>query len=566
MKRRHFLMGAGALAAAGTGGVMWARRDAPRPRADIRANSGLNILFVMSDQERSWDQYPAGFIEAHCPARSWLTEHGVSVATAYTPTQLCSTARGVVYSGQHSMNNGIWDNAPVPYSTPMSKSIPTMGSLFQDAGYKTGYAGKWHLSKIERMPHGQPIIDEIRSYGFDETEAGTETDGPHVGYQHDGRTVRHALSFIERNKRSAKNDQPWMLAVNLLNPHDVMYYTSGPAMTASRKVNFPDRSTRPPDDPFYARDLGYDIIGPWGPATLAGRPAGVREFKGAMDNTLGTLDYDDPAIARDFQNYYWNCTRDCDRHLMTLLDGLRAAGELERTVIVFTSDHGEMLGAHGMRGKGVNGYREASQIPLVVVHPDGDKGVERQAMASQIDLVPTLLGYAGVDTATLKTQLPEVVGHDIGTLAASSQPTNRDTAGILQHFTSMAFQDEDGGEKFKDVWHAKGPRKLIEGLQALPRIDWDNRGQMRGFTDGRVKFARYFAPDSHNTPTTWEALTADNDIEFYDLTADPGERVNRADDPAAKDAVLAANARLNTLLAEEVGVDDGGFLPPFVKL
>jgi arylsulfatase len=552
------------LGAAGAG--LWAAfgRQKPRPRFDLRADatSKLNVLLILSDQERDWSLTPSGFIERHCPARQRLLERGTRFTNAVTPTQFCSMARGVVYSGAHSQTNGVWENVPIPYATDMRGDIPTLGSLFADAGYVTGYAGKWHLSKIEKRPASE-VNAEVKSYGFMDTEIASETDGANTGLERDGDTVAQALRFIQRH---AKGGAPWFLPVNLLNPHDIMYYTANEAMTRSRVLDFPNRSVRPPTDGLFAEDLGYEVFGPWGPGSLSAKSPAAREYGLAYEAAMGRMPYEDMAAAREFQNYYWNCIRDSDRHLMALLKGLEASGKMDRTVILFTSDHGEYLGAFGLRGKGVTPYREASHVPFVVVHPDGRKGVSAEDPVSLLDVAPTLMSMAGVSRERLRGVAPGLTGVDVSAPIVSGSASARKTSGVLMHWTGLAFQDSSSPARFKDVLKMEMPWRIPAMLNALRQSDWGKRGQMRAIYDGRYKFARYFAPDSYHSPKDWQTLSTRNDLELFDTASDPDEMVNLAQDPDQRALVLSLNARLNDLTAAEIGLDDGRFLPFFVGL
>jgi len=95
--------------------------------------------------------------------------------------------------------------------------------------------------------------------------------------------------------------------------------------------------------------------------------------------------------------------------------------------------------------------------------------------------------------------------------------------------------------------------------------DLSKRGFLSFAFDGRYKFARYYAPNAFNTPTTWEEIFAQNDVELFDLDKDPHERNNLADEPEQKEVLLRMNALLNKLIAQEVGVNDGQFLPAEIR-
>ena len=103
-------------------------------------------------------------------------------------------------------------------------------------------------------------------------------------------------------------------------------------------------------------------------------------------------------------NFYLNCIRDVDRSIALVLDALAASGQADRTVVVFTSDHGEMAGSHGLRQKGNLVYDENFHVPLVVVHPDVAGGGRSHALGSAVDLAPTILELAGVEPARLRSE------------------------------------------------------------------------------------------------------------------------------------------------------------------
>jgi arylsulfatase A-like enzyme len=566
--KRRILLGATGVAAVAAGFGIYRKNTFHQPRLSISNGSGkpLNVLLIVSDQERSWAQLPAGFIEKHCPNRAWLLNHGTSITRANTTSQMCSMARGTIYTGMHSPNNGLWDNTPLPYAENLKRTIPTVGTVFQDAGYTTGYTGKWHLTHFlnEGEADAEKVKKTVQGFGFDYAGIGGETDGALVGTERDGTTAQRSVEFINRNKGAVK---PWMLAVNLLNPHDIMYYTSGDKMTASRVSQFPDKSARPPTTGPYAQDLGYDVFGTWGPKTQAGKPKAVLEFNKTMDEGLGHMEYGDVKIAREFQNYYYNCLRDCDQHLGTVLQGLRDSGQLERTVILFTSDHGEFLGAHGMRGKGSSIYREASEVPFVVVHPEGKKATQNNSLISHADILPTLLGLVGIDSNKAKEAWPGFAGHDMSALI--SDPTKlgvRNKSGLLAYWTGLTFLNHTGVRRFDEIRRRPLPTR-IPGLTSLLRESaTNNRGAMRGLITEQYKFARYFKPVEHQMPLSWDELAAKNDIEMYDIGADPMETKNLAYLPQHQAQVIALNAQLNALIKAEIGKDDGHFLPLLVKV
>jgi arylsulfatase A-like enzyme len=234
------------------------------------------------------------------------------------------------------------------------------------------------------------------------------------------------------------------------------------------------------------------------------------------------------------------------------------------TIIVFNADHGELGGNHQMRGKGNCAYWQQNHVPLMIVHPAYPGGVTCQAVTSQIDLAPTLLALTGADDRARTQAAAGLPGRDISPLMAAPE-----TAGVaalrpaaLFNYDMLTFQDVSWARLTQDYVRSAASAADKDAYLTKHPPDFHNRCAIRSVFDGRHRFSRYFAPLDVNTPVTWEDLVAHNDLELYDLAEDPEETNNLAAESSPDKAlIMAMNAKLNGRLAEEVGVDDGSFLP-----
>lgn len=563
ISRRTALVGAGALAA--TYGAYRAVRpgNAGRPRVALDTPTGRrpNILLILTDQERARHLIPN---KVSLPHHDRLMAGSTVFRNASTVSNLCSMARGIIYSGLHPQGNGLWENTPLPYSGGFRKDIPTLGTMMQDAGYTTGYFGKWHLSHfgVDDAVGHETIADTFGQFGFEHTDQDRERDGAHHGWKYDPLSAASTAQFIADQK---SGDKPWFAAVNFVNPHDIMFFKTSEHQQQSRLNDFPDVILPAPEDPLYDKDWGIDLPETFGDATLDGKPDAHREMQRVMALALGDIPLDKKDDWRAYNNYYFNCLADLDRNLGSVLDALDASGQTDDTVVVFVSDHGEMAGVHGLREKGGNIYRENQNIPLFIRHPDISGGREVQALASQLDIVPTLLSFAGIGEDTRRTAYPLLAGHDLSPAltASSTNVAAGPRSGVLMQWTSLIHMSEKSVRNFAAVQEANGPFAKMGAMNFGEFFGgFKNRGHMRGIADGRYKFARYFSPFEHHTPTTLADLSARNDIELYDTLHDPLEKTNLASTPETHEAiVLALNSQMNTLIADEIGVDDGSYLP-----
>ncbi len=294
--------------------------------------------------------------------------------------------------------------------------------------------------------------------------------------------------------------------------------------------------------------------------SLGSKPRAHAAFNEHSDLMYGEIASTDRGSWQRYQNYYFNCLRDVDLGIARLLDALRDSGQEQNTIVVFTADHGEMAGAHRMRTKGPVIYKEALDVPMVIVHPRCEGGREANALAGSLDIVPTLLGFAGIDAAVRTSRYPFLKGQDLGPVVAGPQVAGpRDQRGNLLVFSAV---------------HASNPQpyRLRVALQRsrsrVPQfpedfIEWSTRSFYRGVADGQYRFARYFSPNNHHTPESWQALLAGNDLELYDDRADPQNLTNLAAEPLRyRELIETLNRKLLLLVKQETSApDDGRHMP-----
>jgi arylsulfatase A-like enzyme len=284
---------------------------------------------------------------------------------------------------------------------------------------------------------------------------------------------------------------------------------------------------------------------------LSGAPQAVHEYAGLASAMFG--DISSPEQWRLGMNFYLNCIRDVDRSIALVLDALAASGQADRTVVVFTSDHGEMAGSHGLRQKGNLVYDENFHVPLVVVHPDVAGGGRSHALGSAVDLAPTILELGGVDPARLRSEFPGLHGQSLAPVLLDPQVRVRE--GVLTAVESVVTLDAD-------FWRAFGRGDAPARVQSGElRPDWRKRGFLRGWTDERYTFGRYFSPLEPNRPRGLDELLRDNDVVLYDRQSDPGETTNLAGDADHQGLVASLSTKLEALIDTEIGADDHAWVP-----
>ncbi|MGE5667844.1 MAG: sulfatase-like hydrolase/transferase, partial [Betaproteobacteria bacterium] len=418
-----------------------------------------NILFILTDQERHFrpGELPAGY---RLPAHERLVKKGIVFENHQINSCVCTPSRSVLYTGRHIQQTRMFDNTNFPWISSMSTDLPTVGDMLRAAGYYTAYKGKWHLTKEFETVNslGSPtkiFTKEMEAYGFsDYVGVGDIIAHEQGGYRYDGIISAMAVSWLRsRGMDLAANGTPWFLAVNLVNPHDVMFINTDHPGERVQNRNILGHILPEPAHPLYAKQWASDLPETYRqPIDAPGRPAAHADYLKSHDALVGNIRNEDWRWQKR-HSYYLNCLRDVDRNIVPLLDELDALGLASKTIIVLTADHGDLDGAHRLHSKGATVYREQNNVPLVVVHPAHEGGKRCQAVTSHLDIAPTLLGMTGATSERKVAIAKDLPGKDFSPLLAAPERASPNAVrdGSLFCYNMFAYIDGDFLEKVVGV-------------------------------------------------------------------------------------------------------------------
>ena len=366
---------ASTLAGAARPGLATGTGANPAIAAPQAPAGGYNILFILTDQERQFrpGELPAGY---ELPGHARLAQRGTVFENHHINSCVCTPSRSVVYTGQHIQHTKMFDNTNFPWISSMSTEIPTVGDLLREAGYYTAYKGKWHLTKefetVNKLGAPTKIFtEEMEAYGFsDYVGIGDIIAHDQGGYLHDGIISAMGVSWLRgKGKELATQGKPWFLAVNLVNPHDIMFLNTDRPGEPVQARDILGHIRPEPANAFYDRQWPVELPPSYvQPLDATGRPAAHTDFMESHDALTGNIPNEDWRWRRR-HNYYLNCLRDADRNIAALLDELEALGIADRTIVILTADHGDLDGSHRLHAKVATAYREQNNVPLIVAHP-----------------------------------------------------------------------------------------------------------------------------------------------------------------------------------------------------
>ncbi|MGH9096940.1 MAG: sulfatase-like hydrolase/transferase [Acidimicrobiales bacterium] len=513
-------------------------------------DSRPNVLVIMTDEERYPPPYEdaavARFRREKFPARERLRAQSVEFHRHYAASTACLPSRASLFTGHYPSLHGVTstDGLAKAANDPGiwwldPDGVPTLGDWFRAAGYSTHYRGKWHISHADLIPAGShrglmandragrvdPEVvdlygraDRLDRFGFSGW-IGREPHGPSpadTGLVRDPLFADQVCELFSELADDHADARPFLAVASFVNPHDIVF--SGLGWDA---FGFP------------AIDDGVPDVGeaPSQADGFDGRPDCHRLFRDLWPQLL----YPQPAD-NDYRRFYLWLHQLVDRAIERILAALDASGLAETTMVVFTSDHGDLVGAHGgMQQKWYNAFDEAIRVPLLVSGPGisaSTGGVS--APTSHIDLLPTLLGLAGVEAESLVGKLSEQhievrdpVGRDLS-------PVIFDPSGSFSLEAPIYFTTEDHidaglrhhnrftGEPFVPV---AAPANIESVIVPLPDVEdgaprlWKLSQYYDRLEDwGASQGVAPPAPDGPEpVPSQWE---------LYDLSHDPEERNN----------------------------------------
>ena len=444
-----------------------------------------NVLLFISDQQRADTMPGVTQVHAHTPHMAWLTETGVAFRNAFCTSPICTPARGSILSGLFPHTTGVVANYDVdPLTMTMRDDIPLIADHLRPEGYACAYVGKWHLPTGDDRRGFRDFVTRLNKMDVDSVESDdairfAKKIGVNIGrtygkYLSDDKgdlptgggatklplafhpstlQAQQAAHFIRTQKDS---DQPFLLTYSCIEPHPL-----------GRQFNI----SPCPFDRMYdpaAMPLAETRRDPRAPHIVRNRNFG---------GLLPTDRYSDDELRAMIAGYY-GAVSYTDHLLGIILEALIDSDQLEDTLVIFTSDHGEMLGHHRMLKKGPVMFEDMINVPLVIRSPGETRdGMVIEDLVSHVDLLPTILSQCGIDGAE---GLP---GCDLTSVLDGGEAPARDGVAVEYHSSHW------GQPPFP--------------LRCWRTMDW--------------KYVE----------------TVGGDNELYHLAEDPGETRNLIDDPSA---------------------------------
>ena len=557
-----------------------------------------DVVILMTDEERDAPPYESPQVAAWrrtaLPGALWFQDNAVNFGRHYTGSLACVPSRPTIFTGHYPEVHGVSQTDGLGKMADDSRmrwlregEVPTLGHWFRTAGYDTHYDGKWHIShadlhdadgdRIDTNDDDGNVLragveqyrtaDQLEPFGF----SGWIGPEPHGGALRDAGVRRDPLiadrvvAWLEdRYAKRAVGDpdalRPFLLVASFVNPHDIVLF---PAW-ARRGSPLEPSTLAPPNVP----------EAPTQHEDLATKPAAQIAFRdtypsgyGPVRAVMGTY----TKRAQEYRDLYHRLHAEVDGPLDRVRRAVTDQGS--DAVIVKTSDHGDLLGAHGgLHQKWFNLYDEATRVPfsIALVGSSATTGAAiNDAPTSHIDIIPTLLAAAGIEETAAADRLREdftevhpLPGANLMPVVVDPSAADRDRAVYLMTNDNMLEGDTGASglaRRLKRTTKPPLPLRIstpahvasnFEGL--VHRLDGTLWKLVRVFDDAATwtePGVRHLAASGGPGPDTYRSDPLPDQWELYDLNADPIEANNRwhdiDDDPAIADVFDRMRSVLN---------------------
>ncbi|MBL8186388.1 MAG: sulfatase-like hydrolase/transferase [Acidobacteria bacterium] len=549
-----------------------------------KAGKRPNIMVFMVDEERFPVSYESEQVKAwrkaEFKALNWFQNHGLEFNNHYAGSAACVPSRATIFTGQYPSLHGVTQTTgTAKESTDPDvfwldpSTVPTMGDYFRAGGYRTYYRGKWHVSHADIMmpgthtalhsydDNGRPVkkvidlykaADRLDEFGFSGW-IGPEPHGSakaNTGTNRDPGFARETIELIEEleaeQKQSAGDVPPWLIVNSFVNPHDIVLFG-----LAWKQFGYPFKEG-------FVPNIGKPQTESESLDTKPGCQSSYVEVYPKMLMPQPTLEI--------YRQFYYYLQKESDQHIWNVLKRLMNTSFFENTIIIFTSDHGEMLGAHGgMHQKWHNAYEETVHVPFIISHATMFKESKQANMlTSHVDLIPTLLGLAGINQKAAQKELQKthsqaqpLVGRDLTKIVTGK--TNPDFSQEPIYFmtddeisSGLHQENKITGKPYASVIQPNHIETVIADLREKPTDEpqiW--------------KYSRYFDnPQFWTDPFNYDVNMKDGkpvkttkpqkpEFEMYNVSEDKLEQANLAHASNKSRDTRAMQLRLEQLLTEQ---------------